>query len=161
MYAAFNRTRGRGRSVGKIKPKPPSHASYRLGMLHRVCARQRTVLTTMKKNLLDGWERLSRERPADAMVWRLFQTYVFFSTNRPACSPLGIVRCAGAHRLDQSIIQPSTSKPYRRVARVMTAYSDFYYGCARTVRKRTNWTDSAHCTQRATKNSPIASILIP
>ena len=66
----------------------------------------------------------------------------------PAGSPLGIVRCAGAHRLDQSIIQPSTSKPYRRVARVMTAYSDFYYGCARTVRERTNWTDSAHCTHK-------------
>ena len=67
----------------------------------------------------------------------LFSKNVLDITWTHVCSLLGIVRCAGAHRLDQSIIQPSASKPYRRVARVMTAHSDFYYGCARTVRERT------------------------
>ena len=46
----------------KIKSKPPSKASHCLGMLHQVCARLRTVLTIMKKELLDCRERLSLER---------------------------------------------------------------------------------------------------
>ena len=73
------------RSVGKIKPKPPSHASYRLGMLHRVCARQRTVLTTMKKDLLDGRERLSRERPAVVCMEVVSDLYFFSTNRRPTC----------------------------------------------------------------------------
>ena len=78
------------RSVAKIKPKPTSNASHHLGLLHRVCARLSTVLTTMDSLDRIARERLSRERPAmpwcgaasyvrclqstrpaDAMVWRM------------------------------------------------------------------------------------------
>ena len=62
----------------------------------------------MKKDLLDGRERLSRERPADAMVWRLFQTCIFF--DEPSCM---VVACERARR-------PSVQRGRR--LKVATAY---------------------------------------
>ena len=78
------------RSALRKSNPPTSNASHHLGLLHRVCARLSTVLTTMDSLDRIARERLSRERPAmpwcgaasyvrclqltrpaDAMVWRM------------------------------------------------------------------------------------------